>query len=166
MMQLAGHEYVKQIRSYCDYLEEHFINIEKAFNEVYSKCKHMSFFANDFNYHTLYTQVKYHDLSKFSSEEFIPYVNKFYLPQAIPVNDKPHEFELAWVHHYNSNTHHWESASTAIDVFHMVIDWTAMGYKFGDTAEEYYNSNYSKILLKPDLIPLLGQIFQALKEQS
>ena len=30
----------------------------------------------------------------------------------------------------------------------MVIDWTAMGYKFGDTAQEYYEANKDKIVIK------------------
>jgi argonaute-like protein implicated in RNA metabolism and viral defense len=112
----------------------------------------------------LHNQVEHHDISKFSAEEFTQYRDKFFPVQGIPIDDKPHAFKLAWVHHYNSNTHHWESASTEIDVLHMIIDWTAMGYKFGDTAQSYYESQQDKIKLNPDLVPFMYQIFNALKD--
>lgn len=162
-MTLIGHEYIKQTRAYCNYLEEHFNNIVKAFDEVNSKCKHLPFFVDDFNYHTLYMQVEYHDISKFSTKEFVPYRNKFFPVQLPSIEEGSQDFKLAWAHHYNSNTHHWESAITEIDVVHMIIDWTAMGYKFRDTAQSYYEANQHKIKLRPDLVPFMYTIFNALK---
>lgn len=52
-MKLIGHEYIKQTREYCDYLEEHFNNIAKAFEEVTKACKQLNFFIDDYNFHTL-----------------------------------------------------------------------------------------------------------------
>ena len=45
----------------------------------------------------------------------------------------------------------------------MIIDWVAMGYKFGDTAEQYYNSNKDKIDLNEDQLLLMFEIFGKLK---
>lgn len=163
-MILAGHEYIKQTRAYCDYLEEHFNNIAKAFDEVYTKCKHLPFFTDDYNYHTLYNQVEYHDLSKFSAEEFTQYRDKFF--PVFQYDQIQLDFDKAWEHHYTNNFHHWESATTEIDVVHMVIDWTAMGYKFGDTAQSYYEANQHKIKLKPDLVPFMYTIFNTLKDNT
>ena len=163
-MKLLGHEYIKQTRAYCDYLEEHFNNIALAFDEVYSKCKHLPFFTDDFNYHTLYHQIELHDISKFSSEEFTQYRTKFF-----PTTEElsyVKDFDKAWKHHYTNNSHHWESATTEIDVVHMIIDWTAMSYKFGGTAQSYYEANQNKIKLKRDLVPFMYSIFNTLKDNT
>lgn len=161
-MQLIGHEYIKQTRAYCDYLEEHFINIAKAFEEVTEACKQSPCFANEDNYQRLHQAVRYHDISKFSVEEFTQYRNKFF-PL---IDDQSHvtDFEQAWKHHYIVNTHHWESATTELDVLHMIIDWTAMSYKFGGTAQSYYEANQHKIKLSPTLTEFMYTIFNYLKD--
>lgn len=161
-MQPIGHEYIKQTRAYCDYLEEHFNNIAKAFDEVYSVCKQLNFFIDDYNFHTLYREVELHDISKFSAAEFTQYREKFF-----PINNQQvdvTDFDKAWEHHYTNNTHHWESATTQLDVVHMVIDWVAMSYKFGGTAQSYYEANLHKIKLQPDLIDFMYIIFNKLKD--
>ena len=164
-MQLIGHEYIKQTRAYCDYLEEHFINIAKAFEEVTEACRNL--IVKDCDYYTLLEQVERHDLSKFFEEEFTQYrekffpvkiANLFYLPTVI------YNFANALDHHYEKNTHHWESATTETDVFHMVIDWTAMSYKFGGTAQSYYEANQHKIKLNPTLTEFMYTIFNCLKD--
>lgn len=160
-MQLIGHEYIKQTRAYCDYLEEHFNNIAKAFEEV---SEAISYYLKD-NEHASYileTSVKHHDLTKFSAEEFTQYRNKFF--PVFQYNQIQQDFNKAWEHHYTNNTHHWESATTELDVIHMVIDWVAMSYKFGGTAQSYYEANKHKIKLQPDLINFMYTIFNKLKE--
>ena len=161
-MQLIGHEYIQQTRAYCDYLEEHFIHIAKAFEEVTEACRTSVYFANAGNYQLLWQQVKLHDISKFSAEEFTQYRNKFF-PL---IDDQSHvtDFDKAWEHHYLVNTHHWESATTELDIVHMVIDWTAMSYKFGGTAQSYYEANQHKIKLSPILTEFMYTIFNYLKD--
>ena len=161
-MRLIGHEYIKQTRAYCDYLEEHFNNIAKAFKEVVGSHKNtkIPICTRDFLY--LYKSVKYHDFSKFSAEEFTQYRNKFF--PVFQYNQIQEDFDQAWKHHYTNNTHHWESAQTQIDVLHMIIDWTAMSYKSGGTAQSYYEANLHKIKLQPDLIDFMYIIFNKLKD--
>lgn len=161
-MKPIGHEYIKQTRAYCDYLEEHFNNIAKAFDEVYSACKQLNFFIDDCNFHTLHREVELHDLDKFSKEEFTQYRDKFFSVEYS--DEQEEEFQSAWTHHYMNNTHHWESATTRLDIVHMVIDWTAMSYKFGGTAQSYYEANLHKIKLQPDLIDFMYTIFNKLKD--
>ena len=166
-MKLIGHEYIKQTRAYCDYLEEHFNNIAKAFDEVYLACKQLNFFMDDYNFHTLYREVELHDISKFSAEEFTQYREKFFPVKVLNLFYIPvmlYNFTEAMEHHYTKNTHHWESATTQLDVVHMVIDWTAMSYKFGGTAQSYYEANKHKIKLQPDLIDFMYTIFNKLKD--
>ena len=145
-------------KEYIKYVNEHINNVQKAWNEVKMKCitymvyvmgpNHINFEYIDFN-------IKNHDISKFSKEEFEPYRKNFY-----PVDDKEKEenkeaFDKAWIHHYMNNPHHWdyfasvgrEDEMTFKDVVEMICDWQAMGYKFGNTAKEWYEKNKSKIKL-------------------
>ena len=165
-MQLIGHEYIRQTRAYCDYLEEHFNNIAKAFEEVTEACRDL--IVENCDYYTLLEQVEQHDLSKFSAEEFTQYISKFF---PITSQQSPYlsittnvPFDQAWKHHYLNNTHHWESARTQTDILHMVIDWTAMSYKFGGTAQSYYEANQHKIKLNPNLTEFMYTIFNYLKD--
>ena len=143
---MEADKYILQTRLYLDYLEEHIDNVRKAFNDLTKKCSGMAWVGDDMTWHTMCLQVEFHDLSKFSAEEFVQYRESFY-----PINDKEKaesDMLSAWEHHKQHNSHHHETAESYLDIIHMVIDWTAMGYKFGDTAQEYYEANKDKIVIK------------------
>lgn len=96
--------------------------------------------------------AKKHDLSKFSDDEYIPYIHltwKYKLQAEGKTYILPKEIQEkvdnAWIHHKNNNRHHpefWDSspgktdASVMPDVYigEMVCDWVAM-------SQELENSN-------------------------
>jgi len=108
-----------------------------------------------------------HDWSKFSLTEFIPYANWFqsklgsrYVETPFPHgNNDIHQeykanFDKAWVHHYENNKHHWKFFSKLgnsryemplIYIIEMIIDWSAMSRKFGDSPLKFFNLNKNKI---------------------
>lgn len=108
-----------------------------------------------------------HDLSKFSPKEFFAYANwfhsrcgvKYKLGQNLcEYDDSTHidlkrDFEKAWQHHKDHNKHHWnywnerQCDMPNRYVNQMIIDWKAMGRKFGDTAQEFYLKNFDNIKL-------------------
>jgi len=142
---MRGYDYIYHTRKYLDYLEEHLDNVRKAFNTLSKICKDMWWVKDDVSWHTLRCEVCYHDISKFSEDEFIQYRRKFF-----PIKDEIidiKEFDEAFQNHLINNTHHYQSLKNDLDVVHMVIDWTAMGYKFGDTAQDYYEKNRDNIKL-------------------
>ena len=108
----------------------------------------------------LYWRALTHDLSKFSRAEFVPYARYFYIDK----EKYKDEFEKAWEHHYKTNKHHWDGHVIKLsnnrnkwirtkmeltDIKEMICDWKAMSRKFGDTAQEYYLSNYYKMEFNP-----------------
>lgn len=165
---MIGLEYIKQIRKYCDYIETHLLNIEKAMSLVFNKCKDMDFASGDTQLNIMY-DVANHDLSKFSQEEFLQYQQNFF-----PVGETNKEgFASAWQHHKDNNPHHWENwATTDFDdpnewkrhCVGMVIDWVAMGFYFNDTAEAYYEKNKDRIEIPEEAIMLIHEIFDRLRE--
>ncbi|MFW5794340.1 MAG: DUF5662 family protein [Bacillota bacterium] len=101
-------------------------------------------------------QLLIHDLSKFSPEEFIPYMHKFVIKR---MDDSCKEsFHQALNHHYNKNKHHaqywilYENSYLEIPYRYlqeMVIDWIAASIsyngKFPDFDNwEWFDNNFNK----------------------
>lgn len=155
-------------RKYLDYIENHILNVEKAWKEITEKCKDMRFVYDDFYWGSIDHQIKNHDVSKLSEQEFVQYRKAFY-----PTNEEPkYDCKEAWQHHYENNSHHWENWTKKeynnpweeeMDIVHMIVDWTAMGYNFGDTAQEYFEKNKDKIKIPEIHERFMYEIFNRLK---
>ena len=159
---MKGQDYIDKSRQYLDYLEEHLNNVQFAFTEVSDACDGMQWVGDDSFWHTLRADVIAHDISKFSKDEFVQYRDSFF-----PVNDedkKASGIDAAWHHHKENNHHHHETCKTYKDIVHMVIDWTAMGYKFGDTAKIYYEANKDTIKLSAEHEAFVYEIFERIEK--
>lgn len=160
-------ELIQKTREYLDYLEEHVKNVEKAWQIVQEKCKDMCFIYDDFVYGCIDLQIKHHDMSKLSAAEFTQYRKNFF-----PAKDEvmcKEEFLNAIQHHKRCNAHHWENWTNIvtnnpyeleINCIHMVIDWMAISFKFGDTAQSYYEKNKYKMNLPAWSVDLINEIFK------
>lgn len=165
---MEGLEHIHKIRMYCEYIEDHLLNVARSWKVLQEACKDMNVIYDDYLYWNIDAMVRSHDVSKMSHEEFIPYQRNFF-----PVGDKdPSAFGLAWQHHLEHNPHHWEKWTTTEEKFPneqachcvcMVIEWMAMGMRFGDTAEKYYEENRHKIELPEWAEKFVGEIFERLR---
>ena len=158
-------QYIEATRMYLDYIEEHINNVEKAWNELQQRCSDMPFITDDCCYFNLCNEIAKHDISKLSAEEFVQYRQKFF-----PVTNEDNQtaFESALAHHIKNNLHHCEnwtkSKHPLIGCVSMIVDWMAMGMKYGDTAQEYYENNKNNINIPEDWIPFMYKIFDRLKK--
>lgn len=140
----------EQKEAYVKYIENHRDNVRHAHSIMVSKCRDM-LLSNNVSLEQLEINVKNHDLSKYTKEEFEPYRKKFF-PIEGEIIDK-NEFEKAVFHHYTHNKHHWNywigqsKEMEPIYVVEMTLDWIAMGIQFNNTAIEYYEKNKDKITL-------------------
>ena len=172
---MKGLALIKSTREYLNYLEEHLLNVRKAWSILQSRCKHMRFVYEDFFYNTIGTMIEDHDLSKFGPYEFTQYRDKFFPTGTVDVGTINDRFAGAWEHHKKHNPHHWENW-TVRDTYYphewemhcvcMVADWMAMGMKFGDTAEEYYRNNQDKISLPDYAVDFVNEIFECLRKDG
>jgi hypothetical protein len=170
---------IAKTREYLDYLEEYVNNIQKAWKEIQHKCKDMNIVYDDFYYNWINNEVHWHDASVMSEEEFTQCRKKFY-PTDIEKQEaveKGVEIDIttAFEHHKAENPHHWENwtklksnhpEAWCVHCTHMVIDWMAMGYKFGDTAQQYYEKYKEEIKLPDYAIDFIYEIFKRLNQQS
>lgn len=161
---MKGQDYIDNTRMYLDYLEDHLENVRKAFCELSKACDGMWWVGDDYAWHTLRQEVINHDLSKFSAEEFTQYRKNFF---SVNSADKASScFDAAWENHKRENSHHHESVKNYLDIIHMIIDWTAMGYKFGDTAQEYYEEHKSSIHLSEEHINFMYEVFERISRYA
>ena len=158
-------ELIQKTREYLDYIEEHYNNVEKAWGIIREKCVDMPFIQDDRVYVSIALAVKNHDKSKMSAEEFVAYRKNFF-----PIKDEGDPkagFEAAWEHHKEHNDHHWQNwtknyvdqPNAAFFLILNIIDWMAMGLKFGDTARDYYEQNKDTIVLPEWAVKLMYEIF-------
>lgn len=176
-------ELIYKTQEYLNYIEEHYSNVQKAWQILKEKCKHETFIYDDFRYFCIDDMIKDHDLSKLSAEEFVQYRKQFFPASFEKAADNKADFEKAWEHHKENNNHHWENwtgryeckgwdglqgpyYSDEIHFVCMICDWMAMSMKFGDTPREYYEKNKDKIQLPENFIPWLYEIFDQIEAEE
>jgi len=157
----------KEELNYLNYIEEHYNNVQKAWLLIQDKCKHFSFITDDWLFNQLDNDIKNHDLSKLSKNEFSQYRQFFY-----PANDKEEDkslYDKAWEHHKKHNNHHWQTwtkysnrTNQELALLHNICDWVAMGFMFEDTAKEYYENNKKGIKMPQWAIVYMYKIFDCI----
>ena len=123
---------------YTEYIAEHKEFVHKSYEWLKDNCSEMfeNIDAADFE-----EQIAEHDASKFSTEEFEPYANKWFGD-----GEKTPEYEAAWEHHWQSNPHHpeyWAGEDMPIKyLLEMICDWFSFGLKKDNPKEiiEFYNT--------------------------
>ena len=115
-----------------------------------------------------------HDLSKFTRAELSQYDRQFFGDQG-----DPEGFALAWLHHQNCNSHHWEYYVTrsdhshggsgavdgclpmpAVDVIEMVTDWmgASRAYTGSWAMGTWLEENLPRMRMHPDTRRLVYQL--------
>jgi hypothetical protein len=158
-------EKIQKFREYLDYIEEHYDNVQKAWELIKDKCKDFKVIHDDWCFALIDQEVKNHDDSKLSVEEFQAY-RQWFFPCSYEQSNKD-IFDKAWEHHKKHNEHHWQNWTIIqnnkpyqeIYLVMNLIDWIAMGFKFGDTAKDYYKKNKNKIDIPKWAIEMMYNIF-------
>lgn len=153
-------EQKKAENEYKEYIEEHINNVNKAWSLMKKNKDVMKYIGKEagidvaFMIASLDNQIKAHDLSKFSVEEWEPYRMYHYSINDQEKIDSKSDYEKAWEHHYTNNLHHWnwwaynnqKDKMTLNYVIEMCCDWIAMSMKFGGDAYHWY-LNQTDIIL-------------------
>lgn len=161
-------ELVQTSRDYLDYVERHLNNVARAFEVVEQSCVGMKIIWDDYCYHCLLGEVKHHDQSKLGPNEFTQYRDYFY-----PSGEKPAPPSEAFEHHNENNNHHWQNWTISdrqdpdyqpICCAHMVIDWLAMSFEFGDTPRQFYESNRERIQIPEWAVTMIYEMFENIEK--
>jgi hypothetical protein len=183
-------ELVNNTRKYLDYVENHYDNVQKAFNEFSKRLgsekgakKYNDFiweikFYDDYWYFILKSIIENHDLSKLGKEEFTAYRDNFYpLSEETKLANKE-EFDKAWEHHKENNAHHWQSRvgktferywgyEKCYLAIENAMDWIAMAYAFNENPiNTYYLKNKDKMQLSDQDIKVIETVFEIMMDEE
>lgn len=160
---MLANKYIQKTREYLDYLENHIENVRKAYNFIVAACHDMAWTQEPRFLSDLDCEIGKHDVSKLGPQEFTQYRDYFY-PVSRYVKDNSN-FDMAWEHHKKCNLHHHQALQKSThDIIHMVVDWTAMSYVFGGTAQSYYEANTDRITLKPIFEGFMYELFRNIEK--
>lgn len=174
---------------YLKYIDTHVKNVNTAF------CDNIDLFYEVFGSNAVEKaerNIRVHDTSKFSQDEFEAYRLKHY-PSDFGIDSKrfsqqeiEYMYDLAWIHHYHHNPHHPEYWLTFEDktniivpipmkpeyIIEMICDWESFNYTEGtktgkSSAYHYYHHvDKKENLLHKSTRNLLERILDKMNERD
>lgn len=160
-------EYIEYLTQHCNGVYESFLTIKSKLSEDVNRFG---------NIEELDMQIRNHDASKYSDEEWYAYRNYFYPTDKSPKDEAA--FDNAWLHHQHTNPHHWQhwtllrdsGETVALDmpinyVIEMLCDWHSFSRKNPEsTAYKWYNDNKKKMILSDATVSLIDEFLELFKE--
>lgn len=148
-----------QEERYMKYVQKHRIRMADAYKEMLT-CPEVMNLGNEVLI-MLKQRVVFHDITKFKAEEFDAYRKNFFPISKKEKEDNLENFEKAWQHHYDNNSHHWQhrrhntefnknDPEQVVNVLENVCDWLAVGYTYKNRPYQYYEKHKEKIELCPE----------------
>jgi len=159
------------------YLNEHKANTMKAFGWLCEHVINADDMLTEFCIERVARNIKEHDESKYSEEEYSAYDWYFYSEHQDDYLDK---FNKAWLHHIHNNPHHWqhwvlinddaELGNVALEmpyeyVVEMICDWWSFSWKTGNLYEifNWYENNKKHIVLHDNTRKEVESILNGIK---
>ena len=152
-------KYEEYINNHIKNVQEAYLMASGAFLEIFPEVYNDNKLTNQ-----LTTNLRSHDKSKFSDDEFWDYAMRFFPINSVnPYSKKiQDEFNIAWLHHVHNNPHHpahWTLVEDGeikifdmpdIYIIEMLCDWMAMSKYFNSTTLEYWQSESAQKLPMSD----------------
>ena len=126
-------KYNKYIKSHCE-------DVQKAYDYLKEYLYDDIFPLLEIPEEEMDRNIEKHDETKYSKEEFQPYVDHFYGNNGGEQKEESPEYQKAWRHHYNNNPHHPEFWGKGTDMpfsafLEMMCDWWSFSWKNGNLRE-------------------------------
>lgn len=132
--------------------------------------KYMGAMKTGYNISELSKRVSIHDKSKYSDEEYIPYI---WLTWQKKEEKEGRQFDVhidvkkivdkAWEHHKSTNSHHPEYHSNSKnigneDIIEMVCDWAAMSQEFNNSLKLWIHKHATRKEFTDAQIELINKV--------
>lgn len=130
----------------------------------------------------IYLNVKDHDYSKYTADEYVPYREYFYGDRTDRVKS---DFDYAWLNHIHNNPHHWQywvlyeddGDAKALEIpfeylIEMFLDHWSFSWNKGNLFEilDWYNNHKDKMILndksRKQYEELLDKVINKLNESE
>lgn len=154
-----------QIKMYSIYVEEHIERVQQAYKilrPIFLKDILNNVPASGSTMNILDDNIKNHDRSKYSIEEFDAYAKRFYPIEGTNPRGNEYSFNVAWLHHIHNNAHHpnhWvlydDKEIKILDmpdiyIIEMLCDWIAMSWYHNTDLKDYWKSDSCRNLPMSD----------------
>lgn len=154
------------------YIEEHKHYVELAYDWLKKNSPQVFNILSSEENKELIENIKNHDASKYSEEEFEPYAKHFFGINKGKKEDP--DFDAAWKHHYTVNKHHpqfWDGKDMPnVYILEMICDWMSFSLKNNNIQElfAYYNNQVknnkdSDKKLSPKTVKTIENILKEIK---
>lgn len=175
-------DYEMANKEYDKYLEEHITNVTNTWFSILKPIledKSLNLLPDNEDIDMIGSQIIYHDDSKYTDIEYVPYRNNFYPTCEEDLDaDNQKAYDLAWLHHIHNNPHHWQywvliQDDTDIKVLdmtfssicEMLCDWHSFSAKDPiSTAKHWYDTNKQNMILSKNTINTIELLIDYLAE--
>ena len=157
-------------QKYDEYLENHRQAVKKAYQWIAAYIPELTDVEATRN-------IEFHDMSKNTPDEYMPYDDYFYGEQTPAVIEA---FNRAWLMHIHRNPHHWQHWVLINDepkegtiliempypyIIEMVCDWWAFSWIKGDLSEmfSWYKDHESYIKLHNNTRSIVEEILEMIR---
>ena len=167
---------------YLKYLSDHIGGVQRAYIEILEPYLITESGLTVEDLTKLRLQIEDHDGSKYSTEEWEPYLDHFY-PKDKETESQKTAYDKAWLHHQKVNPHHWqywilvkdspkngESKYVPLDmddfaIYEMLCDWSSFQFtRPGSTANKWYEDNKGQIILSDNTRSIVEKILRECPE--
>lgn len=159
---------------YDEYLRQHISAVEQAYNWIR---EHLPEVARKIDDDKWLLDIRKHDVSKYSDEEYKAYDKYFYGGNRSykVVSD----FNYAWLHHIHNNPHHWQYWVLQHDdepeevlempyryVVEMICDWWSFSFRSGNLNEIFdWYEKHKDMKLHPKTRKIVEDILDRIKKE-
>lgn len=154
---------------YCLHYTKHCCYVVLAWKQIQNALINNNLITSD-EFNKIDDLIIWHDNSTIESDEWIPYVNKFFGKDYDKECEE--EFKEAVRRHKERNLQHYESLKDykgddwRCYIVEMICDYIAMGWEFNSYIFEYYEEVKSKIDLPLEYKEYLDAVLNVLKDPS
>lgn len=158
----------EQERSYWEHYSKHIEYVALAWLAISQKLVESGLLTTD-EFNKANKLIIWHDQSKISPEEWVPYERRFD-PNLEQTPEVKANFKAAVKTHKSRNPHHWETLRTYTGddwrcyVVELVCDYIAMGWELKDYVLAYYDRRRDEINLPPEYKEYLDSVMNILRE--
>jgi hypothetical protein len=158
---------------YANYISEHTKNVSKGYHWCLDN---LCSIFDGISVLEVDNLIRHHDASKWDESEFQPYADYFYGIRTDAVRDA---FDLAWLHHYQHNPHHWQhwvlqenGKLRALPMpkaycLEMIFDWWAFSWKNDHPREifDWYATNKPKMMLHESTLEFVEKVLTKIRNR-
>lgn len=166
---------IQRTNDYKEYLRSHIEAVIQTYNVSIKPYLSKQLSSSQFG--KLYNLIRNHDKSKYSKEEWTPYLDKYYYGSNKSIEQIYKNYKYALLHHKYKTPHHWQYRLNITDkqivtplsmdfyyIIEVLCDWHSFSAKdLQSTAYSWYKDHNDKFILSLNTKVFVNKMINLLK---